>query len=198
MSITHSETAAVIDLTDWNAAHVGQEFIYPKATGRYFANMTFGNSGTGSTQDRVSYVGLWLPAGTLDRLGVWITTGGAAGSVVRMGLYGTTNGIPGTLVVDGGTVATTVAAGTGFKEVSISQVITAGLYWIAAVPQVAAPDWVHTGSAPQITVSQVTVDNSNYGGYGQAGVSGALPGTATPVDQGFGGNNPRVWFRYSA
>lgn len=195
MSITHLDTVPTLDLADWNAAHVGQEWQIPKATGRYFSNLAFGNSGAPPSQDRLNYAGLWLPAGTLDRLGVWITSGGAAGSVVRLGLYGTTGGVPGTLLVDGGTVGSTT---TGFKEVTISQVITAGLYWVGADNQVASADWVHTSGTPQAWISQTSVDNSAYGGYGEASVTGALPGTATPVVQGFGGNNPRVWVRYSA
>lgn len=205
MAVTHSDTISShvdnpttgVSKNDWTADHLGLGPWLPKITGRYLAGPSFVNTGAAPTLNRLNYAGAMVPAGTIDRIGVWITAGGTAGSVVRLGLYDTdtSTGDPGSLLVDGGTVDTT---GTGFKEVTVSTTVTAGLLWIAAVAQVAVPDWIHTGSYPCIWISETTPTNFIPGGYGEAGVSGSLPSSATPVGQGTGGNNFRYWIRFSA
>lgn len=67
---------------------------------------------------------------TVDRIGMTITTAGSAGNFARLGIYASgADGLPtGTPVIDAGTIDTTTA---GVKELTVSQVLTAGVvYWL--------------------------------------------------------------------
>jgi hypothetical protein len=101
---------------------------------------------------------------------------GGAGAVVRLGIYADTgNGAPGTLILDAGTISGTAVA---TSAITISQTLTPGLYWLAAVSQVAA-----------CTMSQLTTTYTGFGtlttaaavsspaptGYTSASITGALP-----------------------
>lgn len=77
------------------------------------------------------YAGSFLVASTntFDRISIEVvTTGTATGA--RLGIYNTANGKPTTLLLDGGTV---VVSSTGQKDLTISQSLSAGVYWIAIV-----------------------------------------------------------------
>lgn len=137
---------------------------------------------------------------TVDRIGVNVGIGGGAGSVVRLGIYDdtATGGGPGALIVDGGTVDTT---GTGIKEVSVSQALVPGVYWLVAAAQV--------GTSPQVTdlrgvgIRNHLMTGSNpimNGSYPIPGfitasgsVSGALPANFPAF--GAAGNPWRIWVR---
>lgn len=67
---------------------------------------------------------------TVDRIGMTITTAGSAGNFVRLGIYASgADGLPtGVPILNAGTVDTTT---TGVKELTVSQVLTAGVvYWL--------------------------------------------------------------------
>lgn len=115
---------------------------------------------------------------TVDRLAISTSVISGAGGVARLGLYSSTSaGIPSTLLTEG-TVA--VDSGTGTKLVTISQSLTAGLYWTAFACQ---------GSpSPSVTVAYGTytpnalfyVSNSGVTGsgnplYTKTGITGAFP-----------------------
>lgn len=76
--------------------------------------------------------------GTLDRIGIQVTTLGASGAA-RLGIYSATsdtNLYPSTLVLDAGTIST---ATTGMKTLTISQALSANtLYWLVLVCGTAA------------------------------------------------------------
>jgi hypothetical protein len=113
---------------------------------------------------------------TADRIGLEVTTG-AASSTVRLGIYAedATTGLPGSLLLDAGTIDSTT---TGFKELTISQALSPGRYWLAAVALVATP-----------TVRVNSGGNALFPGVSQAdlatapvaasvsSISGALPST---------------------
>lgn len=81
-----------------------------------------------------------------DRLSFWISTGaGAAENEVRTGIYRNANGTPGTRLVDNG--RSVVGTGTNAFEVTISQVLSPGWYWLAIIAN-RAP----SGSATQPTI----------------------------------------------
>ena len=68
---------------------------------------------------------------TIDRLAIQVTTAGAAGKIARLGIYkNSTNIYPGDLVIDAGTVAVDAIA---VVAATINQVLTKGLYFMAAV-----------------------------------------------------------------
>jgi hypothetical protein len=69
---------------------------------------------------------------TFTRIAVRVSTG-VGGSVYRMGIYSSdSNDEPSSLVLDAGTVST---PGAGSYAITISQTLSAGLYWLAGVHQ---------------------------------------------------------------
>lgn len=100
-----------------------------------YVGPAFGTTGVGEVQRHNSFFcGIWLHPGTLDRIGVEVTTAQAS-TTVRLGIYGTsTDGLPtGAPILDAGTVD---ASTTGFKEITVSQAISAaGWYWLSATAQ---------------------------------------------------------------
>lgn len=74
---------------------------------------------------------------TITRLTTEFTVAGNAGSVFRLGIWNDTGyGQPGTLLLDAGTIATTGTVGN--KEITVSQALTPGLYWVGGAAQNAA------------------------------------------------------------
>lgn len=133
-----------------------------------------GNTGTGApgaSSLRASPIDL-AAACTADRIGVEVTTL-AASSTVRLGIYADgTDGLPGTLLLDAGTVDTTT---TGFKEITISQALTAGRWWLAAVSQGAAPTVRTNGGVQMIPLYTQAETISAMCAATRGSVTGALP-----------------------
>lgn len=125
---------------------------------------------------------LWK-AGTFDRIACEVTTGGSAGAVMRLGIYNSGGGVPTTVLLDAGTVAATT---TGAKEITISQTLARGVYFLAAAAQ------INTGVAcrikeeavPGLAHFSVTSPSTQLAGYFQDSVSGAFPA----YTNGIGGN----------
>jgi hypothetical protein len=69
---------------------------------------------------------------TLDRIGVEVTTA-AASTTAELAIYNhdATTDRPGTLLLDAGSIDTST---TGFKELTISQTLAAGRWWLASLP----------------------------------------------------------------
>lgn len=144
-----------------------------------------GRSALALTQNQLNYVPFWVgEAVTLDRIGCEVTTLAAA-SVVRLGIYGDTGGgLPGALLLE---AAGTIDAGVGgAAELTISQALTPGLHWLAAVAQGGTPALrVVTGAlvpGPGNTLGATTGSSAPAGVY-QTGVTGALPATAAPASR---------------
>jgi hypothetical protein len=131
---------------------------------------------------------------TLDRIGLEITTLGAA-SVVRLGIYAETNGKPAALILDAGTID---ATGTGLKEITISQAITAGVVWLCAAAQGSSTVAWRCADAGDLggSVSNSTTNASQQGRsvFVEGSVSGALPSSATPTTNG-SLYRPRIFVR---
>ena len=84
-----------------------------------------------ATEDVTYYGAVFLPTCTVDRIA---TRTGASftgtGAVVRLGIYENgSNNLPGNLLLDAGTITATAASTT--YEITISQAISAGVYWLA-------------------------------------------------------------------
>jgi hypothetical protein len=139
-------------------------------------------------------------AWTIDRIGAEITTIGEAGSKLRLGIY-SDNGrcFPGSLLLDAGQIAGDSATG---QDITVAQVIPAGLYWIGAAVQTVtvtqptvrciAQTWTPPVLMP---VNQSAPSNNTAAtGLSMTGVTGALPAsfssTVTASTVG-----PRVWVR---
>lgn len=68
---------------------------------------------------------------TFDRFSLEVTTL-AASTSIRCGLYEDSNGFPGARIIDAGAID---ASTTGFKEITISQAVSAGRIWVALAVQ---------------------------------------------------------------
>lgn len=160
-------------------------------TGQYFRAV--GNQTTAAaTLNRLCYMPVEFGAPfTIDRLGVSVTTL-AASSVVRIGIYNSAaNGFPGTLLLDAGTIDSST---TGLKEITVSQAVKIGRYWMAGVAQVGTPTTrvitnskmsggigflsTFTGGSGPTTVTLLV--GTNPTNIFEDSISGALPATATP------------------
>jgi hypothetical protein len=116
---------------------------------------------------------------TLDRIAVRVTTAGSAGSVIRLGIYSADAAMfPSTLVLDAGTVD---SSSTGTKEITISQALPFGVYWLGAVGQ-ATPASNPVVAARTGCITPTLSESSNsqqnaQGGLNALGVTGALAST---------------------
>jgi hypothetical protein len=132
-------------------------------------------------QNLVQYHPFWVPSAvTFDRIGVEVTTG-LASTTVRLGIYNAAGGIPTSLVADYGTVS---SVSNAHVDITISQALAAGLYFHAVCMQGAFGTMnlrvsnTFAGLAQNATTFLASFGNTIYK---QTGVTGALPGTATPT-----------------
>jgi hypothetical protein len=110
-----------------------------------------------------------------DQLGIEVTTAAATGGVIRLGIYADTGqGFPGLLWLDAGLVPSTAA---GFVTVTILQLLPAGLYWLAAQPEVASGALRSvTNTPPGMWGMPATAGGGVFDGFIATGVpAGALP-----------------------
>jgi len=88
---------------------------------------------TSPTEGRLMLTPYWAPKSfSISRIALQVATAGSTGSVTRIGAYSDDDGIPGTLLFDAGTVDSTT---TGAKEITTTQTLPAGRFWLAAVVQ---------------------------------------------------------------
>lgn len=131
---------------------------------------------------------------TIDRIGTEVTIA-AATSVVRLGVYSCdAYGRPLTLVLDAGTVD---ASTTGEKELTISQSLPRGLYYLAAAVQTAGCTVRNIGFSEAPPVASTTFAGSAAttapNCYTSSSVTGALPSTlSTSLAAGSGATKVRV------
>jgi hypothetical protein len=110
---------------------------------------------------------------TAIRLGLKVTGASASGGLIRLGIYNDNGSmVPSTVLVDGGTIDATSAT---YQEVTISQALSPGIYWLAALQLVQGGTYqAHTTTIPMpITSTQAASQISGYADNG--GNSGALP-----------------------
>lgn len=116
---------AYVDSQAFVAPHLG--FV----SGDYYSML--GASGTATNfainANRMYLVPFYVPeTATFDRIGIYVSSTAAAS--VRLGIYENSSGVAGDLVVDAGTVST---ASSGLQTATISQSLTQGVYWLAAI-----------------------------------------------------------------
>lgn len=178
-------------------------------TGRYYFAGSQDGAGAANTLGTTLRVMPFVIAKTtsLARLFAEFTVAGDAASVLRLGIYADTGaGYPGALVLDAGSISTgsgnagTVATGgtPGVYEITINQSLAPGLYWFGGVVQgvtVTQPTIRTVARGPNLPLgfSAIPTAGQTAIGYGQSGVSGALP--AFSAGQGIVGAGPRVGFR---
>ena len=113
----------------------------------------------------------------------------------RLGIYENNNGVPGTLLLDAGAIST---GATGDREITISQSLSPGWYWLAmvadAATEVAADDSALVSRFLPGEGVGGTTGSPLY--YYYAHTYGALPTShLTFVAQSGTGHVPRVWLR---
>jgi hypothetical protein len=150
---------------------------YPRSGG-YISVASTVNPSTAALSNssmRATYIDL-AAAGTAVGIGIEVTTL-QSGGLGRLGIYATslTTGLPSTLILDAGTVD---CSSTGFKEITISQALNPGRYWLAYVSQ-------SSGTAPTVrvmgapTMGIPTMAQSDLtsvpAALQQSSVTGALP-----------------------
>lgn len=160
------------------------------------SSMDFGSvSSAGGTAGRLYILPLIVAyACTLDRIGMWTVTTGA--SVARLGIYNSgSGGQPGTRLLDAGTISN--ATTTGAKEITISQALTPGIYWLACLIESTGGSWRFNDSSPGVRL--LGRDSTMEGSYATSLIansvsSGSLP-TPAPTLTIATGDSPRIAVR---
>jgi len=139
-----------------------------------------------ATNQRVYYTPIFVPTTTsYDRLAIRTSATFSGTASVRLGIYNESSGLPSTLVLDAGTVSATAASTT--YEITISQNLNPGFYWLAFCQQSAPATGTYIGAVASgasiqnyYLLSQVTPDANGQAGVVQSSVSGAFA-TATSL-----------------
>ena len=140
-----------------------------------------GDLAFGPTQNMLMLVP--FPVGeatTIDRITCGVIGTGNAGSVVRLGFYNDDDGFPGALLFDAGTVD---ATSSGYKEITVSQSLTANtLYWVAFCWQGGSPGSATVrasgiGSGASWVPHSAASSDPRVCVLAQTGVTGAFPST---------------------
>jgi hypothetical protein len=134
---------------------------------------------------------------TFDRIAIITAATFLGSATVRLGIFQDNNGVPGNLVLDAGTVSP-IAASTIY-QITISQTLTTGFYWVAFCQQSTAPT---TATYQGNTNSQIipnllinassTVGANQLAGFFQSSVSGAFSNAGTVTATTL---CPFVWLR---
>jgi len=141
---TAGQVLAKIDATDYNTEWVAQsgtsgptlEGMGYTSTRYYGTNVIQFNTqviGVNTTRYSPFYVS---ETATFDRIGILTGSTFSGSAVVRLGIYSNNNGTPSTVVLDAGTVSPT--ASSTVYQITISQSLSKGWYWLAANSSTAA------------------------------------------------------------
>ena len=148
---------------------------------------------TTTTEDVTYYTPFTISkTNTFDRIAIATSSSFSGSAVVRAGIYNndSATGKPSTVLLDAGTVSPT-AASTVY-QITISQSLPVGNYWIAFNMQTAAANPHFLGkiftiaTALGYTISTTGSTTVDAGGWQQTGVTGAFAtaGTLTSINQG--------------
>jgi len=130
---------------------------------------------------------------TFDRIGIRTASSTFTGTAsVRLGIYANGGGLPTTLVADYGTVSPSTSS-TNF-ELTISQSLTAGFYWLSCDVQTAPGTGQWQGltaaaasqSYQNLPVTLTTTGGANMG-YSQTGITGAFASVSGSLTQATAG-----------
>lgn len=107
--------------------------LLPPISGAYYRTSSNALVATGLTAsvNTTYYTAIqFSQAVTLDRIAIATSFTGFSGTAsVRLGIFANSNGKPGNLILDAGTVAPVASASS--YAITISQVLSAGIYWVA-------------------------------------------------------------------
>jgi hypothetical protein len=161
------------------------EWVVPNAidhigriSGRFYPPSSFQGSAettVSATANRLYFAPLYIPsATTLSEIGINVDSGTSS---IRFGIYNNSGSLPSTLLTDFGEDTT---GGTGYKSKAISQALSAGWYWVAAV-------FNNTPTLPASSIFKEMLGSSSsgfstvIGGCYMSHTYGALPSSASSL-----------------
>ena len=157
-------------------------------SGQYFFCNSQGTTSTGNTTNNTVRVSPWLVTEviTISRLFAEFTAAGEASSEFRFGIWNDDGaGKPGTLLLDAGTAST--AGSPGAFEVTVSQAVGPGIYWVGGAVQNASSTQptmrtVNTSTLPTaLPLGSSLPSTTAAGTFIQGSVTGAFSDfTASP------------------
>ena len=181
VSAGSTSTAGVLQLTDSTSSTSTTTAATPNAVKSAY-DLTFGGNGivrqisglyyrpsvqygiTSPTANSTGYLPMFFPTSvTLNRIACATSATFAGTASIRLAIYNNSDGRPTTVLLDAGTVSAT-AASTGY-EITISQTVSAGLYWLAFNTVTAA-----TTNSFQATSVSATSMTGGPMGQGQSGI----------------------------
>ena len=184
--------AGTVDTPHGNSAQFALpgQLLAPRAytSGQYFFCNSQGTTSTGNTTNNTVRVSPWLgtEAITISRLFAEFTAAGEASSEFRFGIWNDDGtGKPGTLLLDAGTAST--AGSPGAFEVTVSQSLGPGIYWVGGAVQNASSTQptmrtVNTSTLPTaLPLGSSLPSNAAVGTFIEGSVTGAFGDfTASP------------------
>jgi hypothetical protein len=197
-SSTSTTTAATPNSVK-SAYDIGANKILLKmASGSYFRTPVPALGTLTITNQRAYYMPIYIPyTTTFDRITIATATGFSGTASVRLGIYNDTNGSPSTLLLDAGTVSATAA--NTIYEITISQSLNVGFYWLAFCQQTAPSTNSYAGGSSTTSIfnhymtgTTSPAVTSNSVGYFQNSVTGAFSNVGTIT---LGTSQPYVWIR---
>jgi len=163
-------------------------------TGDYYTfPISSSSSANFQTANRTNYTLFYIPTTTtFDRIATRTGATFSGTSSIRLGIYNNTDFKPSTVLLDAGTVSATAAS--TLYEITISQTLNEGFYWLAWNAQTVATtnNIVLGDSVLAFNMSPVTSTGTRFATYTQTGVTGAF---ATAGSLGTGTNPPLVYLR---
>lgn len=145
-------------------------------SGKYRRTAALQDAAQAAVNNRIYYTPIFVDSTTsFDRLAFRTATTYLGTATCRMGIFSNSGGVPSTLILDAGTVSATAA--NTIYEITISQSLAAGFYWLAFAQQGTAPTaGNYLGSATVGTATQnyymMSSNSVNAGpnnGYHQTG-----------------------------
>jgi hypothetical protein len=172
--------------------------VLPFITGSYYSSRIPSIGFGTATVNTTYYTPFFVPVTTtFDRIAIRTAPSFSGTSSTRLGIYNSTAGLPSTVVLDAGTVGNTSLNQTA--QITISQQLTPGVYWLAANSQTAATTnnfITNVQSANQMYTGQFfttpLIASATY--YIQSSVTGAFA-TATSLSAQNSTQAHIVWLR---
>lgn len=163
-------------------------------------------SSTLIAEGRATWSALWVPAGTWDAIGIWVTTTTAAVLRLCLDTMSATTGLPTALVSDAGTVDCSTA--TGLRLVTFAAPVvqaTPGWMWGRVVlTNATAPTLAILNAAGGCMWPPGIGDGGSFTNRAVSGLVGAIQATGAGEQPAPGSyalasaSTPRVWLRRSA
>jgi hypothetical protein len=199
-SSTSTTTAATPNAVKsaYDLASVGIN-VLKMQSGIYYRTPTASIADSSAVNNSTLYTPIYIPeSATFDRIAILTRAAFSGSATVRLGIYNSTNGVPSTLILDAGTVSPT-AASTAY-EITISQTLAAGFYWLAFCQQGTAPTTpTYTGfggsnqsGSPLLAMGVGAFGNNIISAYSQASVTGAFANAGTLASSS---SQRYVWLR---